>query len=83
MKIAVLGSGCAKCRQTYNAVREAVDRTGSNAEVMKIEDLREIMKYKVMMTPAVAIDGTVRIAGRVPTVEEVAGLLAANRGGTE
>jgi small redox-active disulfide protein 2 len=81
MKIAVLGSGCLKCRQTYEVVLQAVERAGSAAEVMKIEDFREMAKYKVMMTPAVAIDGTIRIAGRIPTVEEIAALIEANGDG--
>ncbi len=75
MKIAILGSGCAKCRQTADVVRQAVERAGTDATVFKVEDLREMMKYKAMMTPAVAVDGTIRIAGRVPTVQEVMELL--------
>ena len=75
MKIAVLGSGCMKCRQTLEVVRQAVAQAGTDAEIAKVEDIREMMKYKVMMTPAVAVDGTVRIAGKVPTVQEVLALL--------
>ncbi len=82
MKIAVLGSGCMKCRQTAEAVRQAVEQAGVSAEIAKVEDVREILKYKVMMTPAVAVDGTVRIAGRVPSVQEVVAIIAPGEGGT-
>lgn len=76
MKIAILGTGCPKCRQTAEVVREAVTKAGVAATIEKIEDLREIMEFKVMRTPAVAIDGRVVISGRVPTVEDVTSLLA-------
>ncbi len=66
MKIAVLGSGCAKCRETAAVVRQAVERAGVDAEILKVEDPREMTKYKVMMAPAVAVDGMIRIAGRSP-----------------
>jgi len=75
MKIAILGTGCAKCKQTAEVVRKAVLQVGMDATIYKVEDLREIMKFKVMRTPAVAIDDKVMIAGRVPTVEEIRSLL--------
>ncbi len=83
MKIAILGPGCVKCRQTADIVREAVARTGVDAEIAKIEDIGEIVKYGVLSTPAVAIDGTVRIAGRIPTVQAVAALLEAEQAKTK
>jgi small redox-active disulfide protein 2 len=76
MKIAILGTGCARCRQTAEAVRHAVERSGVEATIEKVEDIREIMKFPVMRTPAVAIDGSVVISGRVPAIEEVLSLLA-------
>ena len=76
MDIAILGTGCAKCRQTADAVRTAVERAGVEATIRKVEDIREIMTFKVMTTPAVAVDGQVRISGKVPTVDEVKALLA-------
>lgn len=83
MKIAILGSGCARCKQTADAVRQAVERAGIDAAVVKVEDFKEMMAYKVMTTPAVAVDGTIRIAGRVPTVQEVVALLEAEGSGKE
>jgi small redox-active disulfide protein 2 len=76
MKIAILGTGCAKCKETAEVVRQAVSQAGADATVDKVEDLQEIMRFKVMRTPAVAIDGKVVISGRVPTIAEVTSLLA-------
>jgi small redox-active disulfide protein 2 len=76
MKISILGTGCPKCKQTTEVVRRAVEQSGIEATIYKVEDIREIMRYKVMMTPAVAIDGQVRISGKVPTIDEVTALLA-------
>jgi len=76
VKIAILGTGCPKCKQTAEMVRRAVEQTGIDATIYKVEDIREIMKFKVMTTPAVAVDGQVRIYGKVPTVDEVKALLA-------
>jgi small redox-active disulfide protein 2 len=76
MKIAILGTGCAKCKETAEVVRQAVSQAGADATVDKVEDLQEIMRFKVMRTPAVAIDGKVVISGRVPTIAEFKSLLA-------
>jgi small redox-active disulfide protein 2 len=79
MNIAILGTGCPKCRQTTEVVRQAVEQADVSATIQKVEEIQEIMKYRVMMTPAVAIDGQVKIAGRVPTVDEVKSLLTPGR----
>lgn len=76
MEIAILGTGCPKCRQTAEVVRQAVERTGVPATIRKVEDIGEIMKYRVLRTPAVAVGGQVKIAGKVPTVDEVVALLS-------
>ena len=75
MKIAILGTGCPKCKQTADVVRKAVELAGVEATIQKIEDIQEILKFRVMMTPAVAIDGKVKLWGKVPTVDEVKSLL--------
>jgi amino-acid N-acetyltransferase len=75
MKIAILGTGCAKCKQAAEVARQAVLEAGVDATIHKVEDLREIMRFKVMRTPAVAIDDKVVISGRVPTIAEVKSLL--------
>lgn len=80
MKITILGTGCTKCRQTAEVVRHAVEEAGIEATIHKVEDIREIMKFKVMMIPAVAIGGQVKISGKVPTLKEVKSLLAQAQG---
>jgi small redox-active disulfide protein 2 len=76
MKIQVLGTGCPKCNKTYENVRQALAEAGVEAAVEKVEDLKSIMEFNVMMTPAVAIDGEVKVSGKVPSVEEIKGLIS-------
>jgi small redox-active disulfide protein 2 len=71
MKIEILGSGCAKCKKTKEIVEQAVAELGVDAQVLKVEDMDKILSYGVMITPAVVVDGDVKIAGKVPTVEKV------------
>lgn len=75
MKIEILGSGCAKCHETERRVREALARSGTSAAVEHVYDVKQIAQRGVMFTPAVAIDGKVRIAGKVPSVEDLIALL--------
>jgi len=75
MKIQVLGTGCAKCKSLEKAVREVVAQNGIDAEVTKVEDIMEIMKFNVMTTPALVIDGKVVVKGRVPSNDELKQIL--------
>jgi len=75
MKIEVLGTGCAKCNKLYDAAKEAVGLAGVDAEVVKVSDLAEIMQKGAMVTPALAVDGEIKIAGKVPKPAELAKLL--------
>ena len=75
-QVKVLGPGCAKCKTTYNNVLEAVKQLGIEADVTKIEDIEEMMKYNVLTTPVLMIDDVVRIKGRVADVNEIKALLA-------
>lgn len=75
MKIEVLGTGCAKCKTLYQSAQEAVRRSGSDAEVVKVEDIPSIMKYGVMSTPALVIDGVVKFSGKLASAEEIEKLL--------
>ncbi len=77
MLIQVLGTGCAKCRTLHETVKKAVQETGVDAQVEKVEDIQQIMAFEVLMTPALVINGEVKIAGRVPNVEEVKKLISA------
>ena len=78
MKVLVLGTGCARCKTLFENVQAAVAATGVGAEIEKVEAIEEIMKYGVMSTPAVVVDGEVKVAGRVPTAKELEALLASD-----
>lgn len=71
MQIKVLGPGCSKCHETEKLVREAVAQAGVEAEVLKVSDFQEMAMLGVFATPAVVIDGTVKVSGRVPTKNEI------------
>ncbi len=75
MKIQVLGTGCAKCKQLTANAEKAVAELGVQATVEKVEDLREIMKFGVMTTPALVIDGKVKSAGKLLSPQDVKQLL--------
>ncbi|GLI38559.1 TM0996/MTH895 family glutaredoxin-like protein [Geobacter hydrogenophilus] len=75
MKIEVLGAGCAKCKTLYENVKKAVEMSGKEAEVVKVEDIPSIMKYGVMSTPALVIDGVVKFSGKTVSPEEIRGML--------
>ena len=76
MKIQILGTGCPKCRKTYDNVERAVKDLGICADLEKVEDLKSIMDFGIMVTPAIAIDGDVVAAGKVPSVEEIKKMIA-------
>jgi small redox-active disulfide protein 2 len=71
MEIKVLGTGCPKCKSLENLTRDVVAKNGIDATVTKVEDIMEIMKYGVMTTPALVVNGKVEIKGRVPSAEEI------------
>ena len=75
MKIEILGTGCAKCRRMLVNVQEAVKALGITPEIVKVEDITEIMNRGVMLTPALIVDGEARVVGRVPRVDEVKEIL--------
>ncbi len=77
MIIQVLGTGCTKCRTLYELVNKAVAETGAEALVEKVEDFQKIMSYKLLATPGLVIDGYVKVAGRLPSLEEVKRLIEA------
>jgi small redox-active disulfide protein 2 len=75
MRIQVLGTGCAKCKQLTANAEKAVAELGLAVPVEKVEDIREIMKFSVMSTPALVVDGKVKATGKVLTSEAVKALL--------
>lgn len=71
MEIKILGTGCSKCKSLEAATRKVVAANGINASVTKVDDIMEIMKYNIMATPALVIDGKVVVKGRVPSEDEI------------
>ena len=76
MKIKVLGTGCAKCKKLYAEAEKAVAAAGVPVEIEKVENIDEIVKYGVMMTPALVIDEEVKTSGRVLSSSDIAKLIA-------
>ncbi len=77
MKVQVLGTGCPKCQQTAENAKEAAKAAGVEIELVKVDKPADIAKFGVMFTPALAIDGNVKVSGRVPTIEEIKDWLVA------
>ncbi len=77
MKIQVLGPGCAKCKQLTANAQKAVAEMGVDATVEKVEDVQEIVRYRVLSTPALVIDGTVKSLGRVLSPDAIKEILRA------
>jgi len=75
MKIEILGTGCPKCKATEKIVRQVVGELKADGEIVKIDDLQEIVNRGVMMTPAVVVDGEIKIVGHVPSTNEIKKLL--------
>jgi len=74
-KIQVLGMGCPKCKKLAEVAEEAARSLGIEYELEKITDVNEIMKFGVMLTPALAVDGNVKVAGKVPSIAEITSML--------
>lgn len=71
MKIQILGTGCAKCKQTEANARQAIKNLGLDSEIEKVTDVNEILDFGIMATPGLAVDGEVKFSGKVPTVGEI------------
>jgi small redox-active disulfide protein 2 len=80
MLIQVLGTGCTRCKTLYEVAQKAVQESGVDALVEKVEDIEQIMAFEIIMTPGLVINGEVKAAGRVLNVEEVKKLIAAANG---
>lgn len=75
-KIQILGTGCAKCHKLAENACQAADELGIDYELIKVTDIKDITAFGVMMTPALAVDGQVKLAGKVPDAEELKQYLA-------
>jgi small redox-active disulfide protein 2 len=74
-KIQILGTGCPKCKKLTENAEAAAKQLGIEYEIQKVTDINEIMKFGVMITPALVVDGKVKVAGRVPSVEQLKEML--------
>jgi small redox-active disulfide protein 2 len=75
MKLQILGTGCAKCNALTQATEQAAQALGLPYELEKVTDLNQIMSFGVMLTPALVVDGKVKVSGKVPNVNELKSLL--------
>lgn len=75
-KLQILGTGCPKCKKLAENAEAAAKELGVAYELEKVTQINEIMKFGVMVTPALAVDGEVKVAGKVPDVEEIRDMLA-------
>lgn len=75
MKIQILGTGCPKCRKLSEEAENAALELGLEYEIVKVTDLNEIMSFGVMLTPAMAVDGVVKVSGKVPSKAELKDML--------
>jgi len=76
MQLLVIGTGCAKCKTLAQFTEQAAKELGVPYELNKVTDLKQIMALGVMMTPALAVNGTVKVVGKVPSVAEIKTLLS-------
>jgi len=74
-KIQILGTGCPKCKKLAENAEAAARELGIEYELKKVTDISKIMKFGVMMTPALAVDGQVKSVGKVPSVEDIKAML--------
>lgn len=75
MKVQILGTGCARCKELTANAEQAVQELGLPTEVEKVTGIKDIMKFQILMTPGLVIDGKVKAAGRIPSPEEIKQML--------
>lgn len=76
MDLKILGTGCAKCKKLEEATKVAADELGIKYTIEKVTDIEQIMSFSVMSTPALVVNGEVKVAGRVPTIEDIKKILS-------
>ena len=75
-KLQILGTGCPKCKKLFELTDQAAKSIGIEYEIEKVEDIQQIIAFGVMMTPALAVNGEVKVSGKVPTVDEIKRMIA-------
>lgn len=73
--IQILGTGCPKCMKLEELSRRAADELGIECEIEKVKDIKKIMDFGIMMTPALVVDGAVKVSGKLPSIEELKKLI--------
>jgi small redox-active disulfide protein 2 len=76
MRIEILGPGCPNCQRLHESVETAVRELGLACEIEKVTDIQRIVRYNVLSTPVLVVDGQIKVAGRVPSKDEIKALLA-------
>ena len=71
MDIKVLGPGCQRCKKLYEDTAKALQQLGLQADLTKVDSMDEILKYRILATPGLVIDGEVKSAGRIPSLAEI------------
>lgn len=75
-KLQVLGTGCPKCLKLAEETEKAAKALGIEYELVKVTDIREILNFGIMTTPGLAVDGTVKVAGRIPKIDELKAIIS-------
>lgn len=75
MEVKVLGPGCAKCKTTFQVIEKVIKENNLGVKLTKVDDIMEMMSYNIMTTPAVVVDGEVKMKGQVPSESDVKRLL--------
>jgi small redox-active disulfide protein 2 len=70
-KLQILGTGCPKCKKLFELTDQAAKSIGIEYKMEKVEDIQQIVAFGVMMTPALAVNGEVKLSGKVPTMDEI------------
>lgn len=76
MDLKILGTGCSKCKKLEEVTKAAADELGIQYNIEKVTEIDKIMTYSVMSTPALVVNGTVKVAGRVPSIEDLKKMLS-------
>lgn len=75
MEVKVLGPGCAKCKTTFQVIEKVIKENNLDVKLTKVDDIMKMMSYNIMTTPAVVVDGEVKMKGQVPSESDVKRLL--------
>lgn len=75
IKVQILGANCNKCNKLYQLTKQVVKENNIEAEVIKVEDIQEILKHNVMMTPCLVVNGKVKSVGKIPSIDDLKELI--------